>query len=230
MVAVVCSGVRIDKTDRRAFVRNLLAWGRKNRRSFPWRETSDPFEVLVAEVLLRRSRAGTVARVHRHLFDRWPEAPDLAGAEAPEVEDVIRPAGLVSRAEGLVRLATQVVERGGVPNTRDGLLELHGVGEYTAAATLQVVFAKRVASVDAVSARVYRRFFGETDVEHKAVDDELWALVEEVMPRRAVREWNWAVLDLAAEVCVPRNPRCGECPLDARCAYAEELRSSQRSG
>lgn len=217
------TGMVDDGTHRRAFVRRLLAWGRRNRRSFPWRETSDPFEVLVAEVLLRRSRASTVAGVHEDLFDRWPDAAALAGADADDVEEVIRPAGLVSRATGLVRLAGQVAERRGVPDTMPELQELYGVGEYAAAATLQAIHERRVPTVDAVSARVYRRYFGLTDGEHKAVDDELWEVVEQVMPRTAIREWNWAVLDLAAEVCLPKRPRCEECPLLDRCIYAAEL-------
>lgn len=224
--------MEVDPEHRRYFVRRLLRWGREHRRDFPWRQSEDPFRILVAEVLLRRSRASTVARVHQELFEVWPDASALSEADSERVEDVIRPAGLVSRAEGLIRLANQVVDRQEVPRDSPGLVELHGVGQYAAAATLQAAHGKRVPTVDAVSARVYRRYFGLTGEggprTHKHLDEELWNLVEQAMPKTVVREWNWAVLDLAAAVCLPKRPRCDDCPLVDRCLYAAEIRADQR--
>lgn len=205
--------------DARYFIRRLLAWGRANRRSFPWRaDGADPFRVLVAEVLLQRSRASTVARVYEPFFERWPTPGDLARAQERSIASVIRPLGLVSRARTLRLMARAVVEAGGVPRTVSGLLALPGVGPYAAAATAVVAFGARVGVVDGVSARVYRRYFGLSGAG--PIDRELVAFVDQVTPRRAVREWNWAVLDLAAAVCVPRVPRCGECPLVGSCAGA----------
>lgn len=208
--------------DAAVFVRRLLRWGRANRRSFPWRTAGvDPFRVLVAEVLLQRSRASSVARVYPRFFERWPTASALAGAQERSIAAVIRPLGLVGRARTLRLMARAVVAAGGaVPRTVAGMLELPGVGPYAAAATAVVAYATHVGVVDGVSARVYRRYFGLTWDQPPGADRELQRLVDQVTPRRAVREWNWAVLDLAAAVCAPKVPRCDVCPLVATCAGA----------
>jgi A/G-specific adenine glycosylase len=204
----------------RAFRSRLLRWGDQHRRSFPWRETDDPFRILVAEVLLQRSRGRTVAGVFDRLFERWPDARALSEARTPSIASVIRPLGLVKRATTLKALAAVVDEAGGVPDTLDGLLTLPGVGRYAASATLAVAFGKRAPVVDGVSARVYRRFFGLDGDAPPSSDVELWDVVHRVTPRTHLREWNWAVLDLAALVCLPKIPRCQECPLATRCPYS----------
>ena len=201
------------------FRRILARWGAKNRRSFPWRETDDPFRILVAEVLLQRSRGVTVAKVYERLFARWPDAQHLARARVDSIESVIRPLGLTSRASKLRDLARAVVELGSIPDALDGLLALPGVGRYAAGATRAVAFNKRSAVVDGVTARVYRRYFGLPADLPPVSDPELWSLVTEITPTRSIKEWNWAVLDLAATVCLPKVPRCSTCPLQADCAW-----------
>lgn len=202
------------------FRRRLLAWGRANRRSFPWRETADPWRVLVAEVLLQRSRGKTVAKVFEVLFRRWPDAQAMSRARESSIAAVIRPLGLVRRAESLRAMAREVDVRGGVPRTERELLELPGVGRYAANATLAVAFGVRAPVVDGVTARVYRRYLGLASRSPASADRELWVAATAASPSKQVREWNWAVLDLAAEVCLPARPRCSECPLVSRCAYA----------
>lgn len=168
-----------------------------------------------------------MARVYRDLISRWGSAEALAQADETEVREVIRPLGLVKRAATLIRLADEVVTRGGVPQTVEGLRSLPGVGEYASTATATVAFGVRAPTVDSVSARVYRRCFGLTDVEHKTIDDDLRLLVDWVTPRRAHREWNWAVLDLAAAVCLPANPRCPDCPVQRHCVWGNQERLPQ---
>ena len=202
------------------FRRLLLAWGRRNNRSFPWRETDDPFRVLIAEVLLQRSRGKTVATVYQRLFTRWPDAASLARAREPSIAAVIRPLGLVKRAATLRALAREVVIRGEVPSSLDALLSLPGVGTYVAGATSVVAFGRRAPVVDGVTARVYRRYFGLGGDRPPSTDPELWAVVEEATPRRSVKDWNWAVLDLASAVCLPKVPRCDGCPLVVHCAWS----------
>jgi A/G-specific adenine glycosylase len=202
----------------------LLRWGEGHRRSFPWRETDDPFRILIAEVLLQRSRGKTVAVVYERLFARWPTSEALSRARIDSIGAVIRPLGLVRRATTLKALASEVVSRGGVPDSMPDLLELPGVGRYAASATLAVGFGKRAPVVDGVSARVYRRFFGLDSAIPATSDAGLWELVSSATPRQRIREWNWSVLDLAASICLPKVPRCEECPLRSRCAWS--LRAS----
>jgi A/G-specific adenine glycosylase len=176
--------------------------------------------VLVAEVLLQRSRGTTVASVYERLFARWPDAAALSRAQESSIAAVIRPLGLVRRAKSLREMSKEVVRHGGVPSTVDDLLGLPGVGPYAANATAAVAFGASVHVVDGVTARVYRRYFGLGGSPPPSTDRPLWAVVEEATPSRAVREWNWAVLDLAAAVCLPRVPRCERCPLRAHCAWS----------
>ena len=116
-------------------------------------------------------------------------------------------------------MAQEVAHLGGVPDDLDALEALPGVGRYAANATLVVAFQKRAPVVDGVSARVYRRYLGLPSDLPATSDRSLWEEVARATPRDASREWNWAVLDLAAEVCLPANPRCRVCPLAARCAF-----------
>jgi A/G-specific adenine glycosylase len=213
-----------------AFRKKLKLWGAVNRRSFPWRETHDPFQVLIAEVMLQRSRGKTVARAYEELFRRWPDARSLSRARVTSIQRVIRPLGLIRRATTLKALAAEVARREEVPASLDGLLALPGVGRYAASATLSVAFGKRVPTVDGVTARVYRRYFGIEADGPASNDEALWGLVERATPRTHVREWNWAVLDLAASVCLPRSPRCPECPLVMLCVWSRAGDESCRSG
>jgi A/G-specific adenine glycosylase len=206
------------------FQSDLAAWGERNRRNFGWRRTDDAFRVLVAEVLLQRSRGGTVGRVFEELISRWPDARSLARARVSSIGSVIRPLGLVKRAVTLRAMAQEIARIGSVPSTYEGLIALPGVGPYAANATLAVAFGQRAPVVDGVSARVYRRYFGlETDGP-AASDRKLIQVVEEATPHDHVREWNWAVLDLAATICLPKVPRCPECPLRDHCAWSKAHR------
>ena len=207
--------------DVRAIRRDLTRWGRANRRPFPWRETDDPFRILVAEVLLQRSRGKTVAKVYEQLLARWPDAASLARARVETIEKVIRPLGLTRRAVTLKEMAVVIDDIGEVPWTLDGLLALPGVGPYAAGATLAVAFGKRAPVVDGVTARVYRRYFGLDPAVPASSDPELRHVVAEASPARHNKEWNWAVLDLASSVCLPKVPRCYECPLQAHCRWSQ---------
>jgi A/G-specific adenine glycosylase len=202
------------------FQRDLLAWGERNRRVFGWRTTDDPFRVLIAEVLLQRSRGSTATGVFDELFRRWEDPASLADASVEEITATIRPLGLVRRGASLKALAREIDARGSVPSTYDELVALPGVGPYAANATLAVAFGERAPVVDGVTARVYRRYFGLDAEAPASTDAELWQLVGRVTPRTQVREWNWAVLDLAALICLPKRPRCGECPLQPHCAWS----------
>ncbi len=221
------SSCRHGGSMRREITGSLLEWGRANRRVFPWREETDPFRVLVAEVLLQRSRGRTVAGVYTELFERWPDAPSLAAASVEDIREVIRPLGLVRRAATISQLAVEIEARGSVPRSIGELTDLPGIGFYAARATAVVCFGERVPTVDAVSARVYRRVLGIGEFAESAdrsVGDELVERVHELMPGSHFREWNWAILDLAAAVCLPKRPRCDGCPLEDVCAMAPAAR------
>lgn len=199
------------------FAEQLRHWYQEHGRDFPWRQTDDPYVVLVCEVLLRRSRSTTVAKVMDGFLQRWPDPMLLAEAEPNDVAAVIRPLGLTSRSVQLVAMARELRNLPGFPASVHELTELTGVGRYAATAALGLP------TVDGTSARVYRRFYGLTDHRpHKTVDDQLWTFVTSNFPhdRTDSRHLNWAVLDLAAATCLPGKPRCSVCPLVRRCFSA----------
>jgi A/G-specific adenine glycosylase len=160
------------------------------------------------------------------MFRRWPDAEHLARARETSVASVIRPLGLVRRAGSLKALARMVVAIGEVPSTLEELLDLPGVGPYAAGATLAVAFGSPSPVVDGVTARVYRRYFGLQGERPASADGELWNAVERATPKRAIREWNWAVLDLAGTVCLPKVPRCSVCPLKTHCTWSQVASST----
>ena len=213
-------GQKRRSTGARWFARELLAWSDSHRRQFPWRRTRDPFRILVAEFLLQRSRSSTVAKVYPELFARWPTVRDLSRADVEEIRKVIAPLGLTSRSRVLLDLAAEIDRRGSVPRSSKALAELPGIGPYMAGATIAVAFGRPSPVVDSVSERVYRRFFALPTGGSAGDVGQLEHLVASVTPRVRSREWNWAVLDLAATRCTPRTPKCPGCPLQARCEFS----------
>lgn len=206
----------------RAVRSELLRWWRDHRRALPWRETSDPFRVLLAEVLLQRTPWWKVARAYETLLARWPTPEALASAPLGDLVEVVRPLGLLSRAPRIRDLAAAVARRGGVPAVEAELRELPGVGEYVARAVRSFAFRTGDALVDSVSGRVLRRVFGLPHEGEPARDPALWVLARAVVGRARAAHVNWAILDLGAALCKPKRPRCPECPLAGHCAWARQ--------
>ena len=211
----------------RTYRRNLFAWYRVNRRDFPWRETSDPYAVLVGEVLLQRTRGENAVPVYARFLERFPDIDGLAGADVDEIAAVIRPLGLVKRAEMLKRLGVALAEAGGVPSRPEVLIGFPGVGRY-AAHSVQVYARKRnLPVVDWVVARVLRRYFGLEGGRRPNVDEPLWDLAARMARPGRARDLWFATFDLAAGVCKPR-PLCQECPLQKTCACATTAKAGER--
>ena len=203
-----------------SFASVIVGWWSKHGRDFPWRQTSDPFRILVAEILLQRSRSGTVASVYSQLFQRWSTPRELAVSDMAELEHLISPLGLKSRATSIKAAAIGWSERKKPPDTAEELQELNGVGAYSANATAIAMSWNADPCVDSVSIRVLRRYLddkndGLTDIQ---VASRAYSLVS----KDQWRELNWAILDLAAAVCMPRRPRCPNCPLEDRCKWARK--------
>jgi A/G-specific adenine glycosylase len=198
--------------------RALLRWSRSHGRIFPWRETTEPFRVLVAELLLQKTPSWKVAPVYEQLFAKWPGPDEMAAAPVGQLEQVIRPLGLIRRAAKLKAVAETVAKSGEVPGDVRQLQELPGVGEYVARAVACFALGDSVPLVDGVSGRVYRRYFGVAGEGEPARDPRLWELAGRVVGRHA-RKVNWAVLDLGATVCKARRPDCPTCPARGSCAW-----------
>ena len=201
----------------------ILTWWQSNRRDFPWRRTTDPFRLLVAEMLLQRSRSGSVTQIYLDLFNRWPTPQELARADVSEIENLIRPLGLMSRATKIKAVADAWIARDTRPTNSKDLQELPGVGPYSANATSIAMSWDSEPCVDSVSIRVFRRYLGKQ--ENDDSDRDVASKVYSIVPKDRWRELNWAILDLAATICMPRVPRCQRCPLRDSCKVGGKART-----
>ncbi len=189
----------------------------------PWRGETDPYRVLVSEVMLQQTQAMRVVPHYERFLGRFPTVDALAAASAGDVLRAWENLGYNRRALNLWRAARAVVSRGGIPRSVDELRALPGVGPYTARAVAGFAFGVDVAAVDANVRRVVARTHGVT------VPTVVQELADALVPRGGVSVWNQAMIDLGAEVCRARNPRCGECPLRRMCAWSNGVRPAAAS-
>ena len=200
---------------RRAFSRALTRWHATHRRDLAVRRTSDPWAILVAEVMSQQTQIERVGPAWERFIARWPDATSLANAGPQELLRAWAGLGYNRRALALREAARTIVrDHGGtVPGSVDELERLTGIGPYTARAVAASAFGVPVAPLDVNVRRVVGRVIGG-DLPPK----QLQAQADMLVARRDARDWVDGVMDLAATVCRPRTPRCAECPLRAMCA------------
>jgi A/G-specific adenine glycosylase len=210
-----------------ALHRDLLGWYAAARRDLPWRRTRDPWAIWVSEIMLQQTRVETVVPYYERFLARFPTP--LALAEAPEDQVLALWSGLgyYRRARMLQAGARAVVERSGVPRTRDALLALPGIGRYTAGAIASIAFGEPVGLVDGNVARVLARVFALEDDMRRAGMRRAEALAEELVFRLSPGDWNQALMELGATICTPRSPACGRCPVARSCRARAEGRVAE---
>jgi A/G-specific adenine glycosylase len=215
---------------RRAFRAALLAWYRTARRQLPWRDTRDPYRVWVSEIMLQQTRVETVVPYFGRFLERFPRLDALAKAPLDEVLLGWSGLGYYRRARQLHLAAREVVERygGALPARAEQLRQLPGIGRYTAGAIASIAFDERVALVDGNVTRVLARFAAlDDDMRSARGQAGVWALAEELVPRRDPGDFNQALMELGATVCTPTHPACGSCPLETRCQAARHGRVAE---
>ncbi len=217
-----------DPARREDVQRRLLAWYAAEGRDLPWRHTRDPYAILVSEVMLQQTQVERVLPKYREFLERFPTLADLAGAPTADVIRTWSPLGYNVRAVRLQRIARQAVDEygGALPGTLEGLLALKGIGRYTAGAIACFAFGLPVATVDTNIRRVLWRVFrgiepGVWPAGQPAVRDVL-ALAEWALPGEYAYDWQQALMDLGATICVSRRPACERCPLASVCAALAE--------
>ncbi|HTK29165.1 MAG TPA: A/G-specific adenine glycosylase [Vicinamibacterales bacterium] len=206
--------------DRRRFRQRLLAWYRRHGRDLPWRKTSDPYHILVSEIMLQQTQVDRVLPKYAEWLDKYPSLEALAAAPEGEVTRAWYPLGYNIRPRRLQTIAREAVARygGTLPSDRETLLSFKGIGDYTAGAIRSFAFRQRAAILDTNVARVlFRVFVGAGDPKSHAMKRHLWTVSEALVPRRDVFDFNQALMDLGAMVCAARNPRCLVCPMARQC-------------
>jgi A/G-specific adenine glycosylase len=199
------------------FKRRLLRWFRDQGRRLPWRSTRNPYHIVVSEFMLQQTQVRRVTEYYPKFLRRFPTVEALAKARPSQVREAWEGLGYYRRAANLHRLARAVVSAhgGAIPDDPERLRELPGVGRYTAGAVATFAFEHREAAVDTNVARVLTRVFKPRPTNIRTI----WSLATRLLPSRRQTAWefNQALMDLGALVCVARRPKCGECPVQPAC-------------
>ncbi len=205
---------------RSEFTKRLLKWYAKQGRELPWRGSADPYAVWVSEIMAQQTRLEAVIPYYERWMKRFPTIKALASARQRDVLNAWEGLGYYSRARNLHQAAQIVVqERGGkLPTDVEKLRKLPGIGRYTAGAIASLAFGLDEAVVDGNIKRVLARVFNvEEAVDGSAGEKRIWALAEEHLPHGKAGNFNQALMDLGAGICLPRQPRCEACPVEGLC-------------
>ena len=204
----------------------VLRWFDASARSMPWRGVTDPYAILVAEVMLQQTQVDRVRPAYLAFLDRFPTLQSLADAPRAQVIRAWAGLGYNRRAVNLQRAAQAAVTRfgGRLPDDPASLRSLPGVGEYTTAAVACFAHNAQVPVVDTNVRRVLGRFFFGQDWARQS-DRDLRALAEAALPAGMAWRWNQALMDLGATLCPARAPKCSACPLESQCQAAAHFKS-----
>lgn len=189
----------------------MAQWYEKNARDLPWRRTRDPYAIWISEIMLQQTRVAAAIPYYERFLARFPDAVTLARAPETDVLAMWSGLGYYSRARNLHKAAKAIAARGGFPQDYQSILDLPGIGAYTAAAVSSIAFHLPHAVVDGNVKRVIARLTGRADVDVQAVAD---ALLDRSHPARS----NQALMELGAVLCLPRAPLCDACPVACECA------------
>ncbi|CQR52257.1 A/G-specific adenine glycosylase [Paenibacillus riograndensis SBR5] len=203
------------------FSRFLLEWYQGQKRDLPWRRHRNPYYIWISEIMLQQTRVDTVIPYFNRFIERFPTVESLADAPEEEVLKCWEGLGYYSRARNLQHAAKQVKEQygGQVPNDRDAVFGLKGVGPYTAGAILSIAFNRPEPAVDGNVMRVLSRYFLiEDDIAKGPTRVAMERLAAELIPEGEASHFNQALMELGALVCTPKSPRCLPCPVMEHCA------------
>jgi A/G-specific adenine glycosylase len=204
--------------------KKLLRWYARHARDLPWRGGMDAYAVWVSEIMLQQTRVEAVLPYFERWMKRFPSLPVLADASEQEVLSLWEGLGYYSRARSLHKAARIVLEQHGgeLPHDLDSLRKLPGIGRYTAAAIASIAFGADAAALDGNIRRVLARLFNvSTPADTPAGEKMLWKMAEENLPRGHAGDFNQALMDLGASICLPKKPRCLLCPLIEFCRARE---------
>ncbi len=212
------------------FAEPLLEWWKTHQRDFPWRLEEDPYLVLVAELMLRRTHARQVVPVYLAFRERYPTLEAFARASASELQSILRPLGLNWRIRNFVDLAESIRAKGWkrLPCVREELLGLPGVGEYVADAVLCFACREPAALIDTNICRVVCRIEGLPLYQESRRNKNVRAAIRALADASRCRDYHYALIDFAERVCTVQKPSCRECPFSTHCNYYRSQLRLQR--
>ncbi|MHA2136236.1 MAG: hypothetical protein ACW99J_20440 [Candidatus Thorarchaeota archaeon] len=204
----------------------LLKWFNKNQRDFPWRDPDrNPYEVLVAEVMLQRTTSTKVGEIYTPFLENYPKPSSLAKADESELKEIIAPLGLQDqRSKHFLRIGRKLVNemKGEIPRDYENLSSLPGVGNYISNAVLCFAYNEDVPILDTNVSRVLARaFYGNDDALPPEKKDS-WTFAADLVPRGRGRDFGYALLDLGNQVCRALRPKHDLCPVASVCEFYSE--------
>ena len=207
-----------NKVDVKWIQQRILSWYQKHKRDLPWRRTRDPYRVWISEIMLQQTRVAAVIPYFERFLRGFPNVEALAAAPEQELLAAWAGLGYYSRARNLQRAAQKIRELGGFPREYSSIRSLPGVGDYTAAAIASIAFDLPHAVLDGNVLRVLSRFTGERgNVDSVPVRNRLRSVAERMLDPKRSAQFNQALMELGALVCLPRQPHCHECPVARQC-------------
>jgi len=216
----------ISKANIKRFQAKLLAWYLSNGRKFLWRhEDRSEYEIIIAEILLQRTKAETIEKFYQNFIDKYPNWKKISEASLETLEIDLKPIGLYKqRAKRVRNLAIELDIRNGIiPENRGEMEEIPMFGQYIANAIELQVFNRKKPLLDVNMARVIERYFGPRKLSDIRYDPYLQKLAHQVVNHENSKQISWAILDFAALICKSRIPRCSICSLSISCKYYKML-------
>ena len=208
----------LDNLDAVQFRRNLLQWYSRHKRDLPWRRSRDPYRVWVSEIMLQQTRVNAVIPYYERFLARFPDVQALASAQEQELLAAWAGLGYYSRARNLQAAAKAIVQTAAFPTGYQTLLELPGIGEYTAAAIASIAFGHPRAALDGNVMRVISRVWADPgDIGRSSTRQRLQAAADSLLDLKQPGEHNQAIMELGATVCLPKQPKCQLCPISDQC-------------
>lgn len=207
------------------FSKRLISWYLSNKRDLPWRSSSSPYHVWLSEVILQQTKVAQGLPYYKAFVEKYPTVQDLAKASEDEILVLWQGLGYYSRARNLHASAKYIVHelKGVFPNTFKKLLELKGVGDYTASAIASICFNEPEPVVDGNVYRVLSRIFGlDTPVPSSKAHREFKELAGLLMDKEQPGTFNQALMEFGALQCIPRNPECGQCVFATKCVALQK--------
>jgi A/G-specific adenine glycosylase len=200
----------------------LLAWYDANKRDLPWRQTKDPYQIWVSEVMLQQTQVATVIPYFERWMLRFPSIEALAEADDQGALSIWQGLGYYRRCRMLLAGASYLLAHG-MPSTAGQWLKVPGVGRYTAAAIASIAYDEPIAVVDGNVERVFSRLMA-CDLSGAALHRAAWEWAPTQVPEGRPGDWNQALMELGATICRPDSPRCSACPLSSCCLAFQQNR------
>jgi A/G-specific adenine glycosylase len=211
-------------TDR--FVNTILTWWNDGgKRDFPWRRTTDPYAVLISEIMLHRTKASQVVPVFKEFMEKYPDINSIGNSIDAELHQILHPLGLLWRTRMIKLMATKIVreQNGKIPFEYKELISLPGISDYIASATRCFAFGTREILLDTNTVRIVGRIFGLKINDASRRSKLFREILDGIVPKRNCKEFNYALIDFASKVCLP-DPIDSACPNTRYCNYISSLR------